>query len=120
MQVELTEQNERFWPRWRARYRRVMDRTRDLQAFGANGRPTGKLALSVAVGRAVVRLFARDYVVGLADASQASENSAIRLSAPRHLDAFGLDAGKGALACILAEALADCLGRFLRLPASVG
>ena len=62
MQVELTDQNERFWPRWRARYRRVMDRTRDLQAFDANGRPTGKLALSIAVGRAVVRLFARDYL----------------------------------------------------------
>jgi len=39
-----------------------MDRTRDMHAFKANGHPIGKLAQSIAVGRAVVRLFAHDYV----------------------------------------------------------
>lgn len=43
-------------------YRRVMDRTRDMHAFKANGHPIDELAQSIAVGRAVVRLFAHDYV----------------------------------------------------------
>ena len=40
----------------------MMDRTRDMHAFKANGHPIDELAQSIAVGRAVVRLFAHDYV----------------------------------------------------------
>lgn len=62
MQVALAEHNERFWPRWRARYRRVMDRARDVNTFRADGRPAGELAKSIAAAWAAIRLFAHDYV----------------------------------------------------------
>ncbi len=62
MQVALAEHNERFWPRWRARYRRVVDRAAEMNAFGADGKPAGKLRIMAASCLAALRLFGRDYV----------------------------------------------------------
>lgn len=59
-QVRLAEQQERFWPRWRARYRREIKRAAEDHAFDGAGRPANRLAKAWTTGRAIARLYFQD------------------------------------------------------------
>lgn len=59
-QVRLAEQQGRFWPRWRARYRREIKRAAEERSFDGAGRPASFVAKVWTIVRTVSRLYVQD------------------------------------------------------------